>query len=132
MRILRILLPLFALLMWSATTYAQDDSGGQYTLTTRCIPAEGGRTSPESGTYSADASVSMNCYANTGFRFLQWEDEEGNVISTSTRFNYTMPAQDVTLIARLEYAPNLPTEPSVPSITKYAIVHIEASPAEAA
>ncbi|MDE7419444.1 MAG: chitobiase/beta-hexosaminidase C-terminal domain-containing protein, partial [Muribaculaceae bacterium] len=126
MRILRLLLPLLALFKWSATTFAQDE--GQYAFATRCIPAEGGRPSPESASYTAGTSVTVNCSLNSGFRFLQWEDEEGNVVSTSTRFRYTMPAQDVTLIARLEYDPTLPEEPSVPDIKTYATVHMDVSP----
>lgn len=53
----------------------------------------------------------------TWYSFLNWTDEEGNVISTSKDFYYTTPARDVTLTANFKYnfAPNNPSEPDQPA-----------------
>ena len=87
------MLPLLALLIGSATAQAQDEEGVKYTLTTRCIPADGPSTYPASSAYEEGASVNVYCYNGSGFNFLQWEDESGNVVSTSRDFYYTMPAR---------------------------------------
>ena len=99
-------MPLLVLLLGSTTAQAQDE--GVYTLTTRCIPADAASDFPSVSENAAESSVYLRAYARTGFRFLQWEDESGNVVSTSSNFYYTMPARDVTLIARFEYDPSSP------------------------
>ena len=124
------MLPLLALLIGSAAARAQSGEGGGYTLTTRCVPSDAASTYPASSVYEADASVNVYCYSNSGFRFLQWEDESGATVSTSSSFYYTMPAGDVTLIARFEYDPTSPAEPTVSEIKKYATVNMDVTPAD--
>lgn len=129
MRLLKIIMPLLVLLIGSTAAHAQDE-GVVYTLTKRCIPADAVSGYPSSDTYTAGTSVYLNAYAKTGFSFVRWEDEEGNEISTSNGFYYTMPSQDVILIARFEYNPDSPAEPTVPEIKKMANVFFEAYPAD--
>lgn len=124
------MLPLLAVLLGIATAQAQTEEGVVYTLTTRCIPADAATNSPASSTHQEGESVYVSQSSRSGFQFIQWEDEAGNVVSTSRSFYYTMPAHDVTLIARYEYNPNSPAEPSVPAVKKRATVHIEMMPAE--
>lgn len=116
MRLLKKILPLLVLLLWSAGAKAADGTsgaGGGYTLTTRCIPEDGG-SATSGGTYASGTTVNLYAYTNTGFRFVRWEDESGNELSTSTSLSYTMPTNDVTLIARFVYDPTNPAEPSTP------------------
>ncbi|MDE6561434.1 MAG: chitobiase/beta-hexosaminidase C-terminal domain-containing protein [Muribaculaceae bacterium] len=131
-KIFRIMLPLLALLIGSATARAQDEEGVKYTLTTRCIPEDASTNFPSVSEYSADASVSLRASGKTGFQFLQWEDEDGNIVSESSRFTYTMPAQDVTLIAHFEYNPDSPAEPTIPEIEikTYATIQVDWTPME--
>lgn len=131
MRILKIMLPLLVLLLWGATAHAQtEEEGVVYTLNTRCIPSDAGRHQPSSGKYEENTVVRLYGNPNTGFNFIQWEDEAGNVVSATESFDYTMPAHDVTLIARFEYNPSSPAEPTVPEIKNYTTINLTASPAD--
>lgn len=126
------------LIGWSATASAQYNPTNpaepgvpnpviRRTLTTRCVP-EGAGSITSSGDYVVGNTVSMSAYANSGFQFIQWEDEEGNVISTSSYFELTMPAHDETLIARFLYSPSSPSEPGVPDIRPTAKVFLQSVP----
>lgn len=57
-------------------------------------------------------TVSLSAYTQTGFKFLRWEDETGNVVSVESYFQYTMPGRDVTLYAVCEYNPENPGNPN--------------------
>ena len=72
----------------------------KYTVTVEASPAEGGSVSG-GGEAVAGAQVTVSATANTGYRFVNWtkgSDEE----STDASFSYTVPAEDVTLIANFE------------------------------
>lgn len=73
--------------------------------------------------------VQANAAAN--FTFVSWtEDDE--VVSTTARFEYTMPSRNVKLIAHYVYTPGSPTEPSqavIPEKPVYAPVFLTALPA---
>lgn len=123
-----------ALLLWSAPASAQynptdpPEPGFNYMLTTRCTPAGSASQLTSSGSHGVGSSVSMKTSAATGFHFVQWEDEEGNVVSTIANFTYTMPSHDVTLIARYYYDPSDPSEPGTPEITHYSKVFLSTYP----
>lgn len=135
-RFFQILLPLMALLSWGVTAVADYDPANPpepqvtYSLTAGCIPAGGGRDISGAGKYAAGTSVQMNVGVNTGFRFLHWEDEEGNIVSTATRFNFVIPQRDVNLTARFEYVPSNPSEPETPVIKQYSAIHLKSVPSE--
>jgi PKD repeat protein len=90
----------------------------QYTLSLLASP-NGAGSFYGAGKYAAGTNVWVYAYNNTGFRFQSWQ-EDGNVISTSSSFNYTMPAKNTTLIAVFEYDPNNPAEPN-PFPQKYTL-----------
>ena len=73
-------------------------------------PAEGGSPSGQ-GSYVAGTSVSLNAYPKTGFTFVNWTDEGGNVLSTNKSFQYTKQNGTETLIAHYVFNPNNPNEP---------------------
>lgn len=120
MRLLKTMLLLLAFLAGSAAAKADynptnpPEPGVYFTLTTRCIPQDGGYNLTSSGTHAFGSNVYLNVYPNTGYRFTGWKDEDGNVLSTSTSFNYTMPSKDVTVTATFVYDPSNPGEPSTP------------------
>lgn len=131
------MLPLFVLLLWGTAAKAQYDParppepGVNFTLTARCVPSDGGYNIRGGGTHAFGTNVDMRISTTTGYRFLGWEDEEGTVISTSADFTYLMPAKNVTLTARFEYAPAYPDEPSTPVFKKVSYIGIEMNPSDA-
>ena len=72
-----------------------------YTLSLEVNPAESGEVSG-GGQYEEGEIVNLTATANDGFLFLNWTDEEDQVISTEANFAFTMPASDVTLTANFE------------------------------
>ena len=137
MRILKILLPLLVLLLWSTTAKAQynptdpPEPGVNFTLTTRCIPAEAGYSISGGGSHAFGSNVRMSVRTTTGYRFICWEDEDGTEVSTTTDFTYVMPTKNVTLTARFEYDPTSPSEPSTPEFKDTSRINIEINPSEA-
>jgi len=137
MRLLKIMLPLLALLLWSAAVSADynpanpPEPGVNFTLTTRSIPERGASSMTGTAPHAFGSTVRMEASPSTGFSFVQWEDEEGNVVSTERNFNYIMPARDVTLIARFIYNPGSPGEPGTPVFKEYSKVNLEVFPSGA-
>lgn len=138
MRLLYKLLPLLALLLWSATAVADynpadpPEPGVNFTLTTRCEPAEAGTTNHSTTvTYPFGRQVNIYTTARTGFRFVRWRDGSGTTVSTSPQFTYTMPVADVVLTACYEYDPSSPAEPSTPEFKDAATVTYSIYPAGA-
>jgi hypothetical protein len=137
MRYIRFLLTLTALLLWGASTKAQynpadpPEPGVYFTLTTNCIPEDGGSLNVTSGTYAFGSSVWLQAYPSTGFRFAGWVNSEGNTISTENPFTYLMPVSDVHLTAKFIYDPDNPEEPPVLDPTVYSTVTILCNPEDA-
>ncbi len=52
--------------------------------------------------YPAGVEVPVFAIPNNGFAFLNWTDTQGNVVSEEPAFIYTMPNNDVILIANFE------------------------------
>lgn len=83
------------------------DSPGEpaamYRLRTVCSPAEAG-TVTGTGYYKVNTKVSLRATAaDTQWRFLRWEDENGTQLSTSTSYTYTTTNANATVTARFEY-----------------------------
>ena len=130
------MLPLLVLLIGSTAAKAQynpadpPEPGVNFTLTTRCVPSDAAALDG-AGTYAFGRSVNMGAYANTGYRFLYWSDQDGNSISSTSNFTYTMPAKNVILTAHFEYNPSSPSEPSTPEFKNTSYISFEMNPAEA-
>lgn len=56
------------------------------------------------------SSVTVNAYANTGWEFVNWTSESGEV-ATSSSYTFTKGATTETLTANFRYNPNGPSEP---------------------
>ena len=97
----------------SATVYAQVYSGGEwggidsttyqintptYTLTAQAAPAGEGTVSG-GGVYATGASVALTATAASGYKFANWTDASGAVVSTNASFDYPMPDKNATLTA---------------------------------
>ena len=73
----------------------------------------------ESGvSYKYAQTVSdLRATPNTGYTFLGWYDG-ATLMSDKLTFSFNMPDRDVTLVARFEYNPANPLEPSLPDGTE--------------
>ena len=82
-----------------------------YGLSTVVSPVGAGSTNFSGTTqYAEGKSVNVRAYSNTGYQFVHWALGD-SVVSTSASFNYTMPAQNVTLTAVFKYNPSSPADP---------------------
>jgi uncharacterized repeat protein (TIGR02543 family) len=52
--------------------------------------------------YSEGETVELGAGANFGYRFVNWTDEQGVVLSTESEYSFVMPAHDVVLNANFE------------------------------
>ncbi len=123
------------MLLWGITAYGQynpsnpAEPGVYYTLTLKCSPENAGSFNISTvTTQSQGAGVNLRANANTGFKFIGWE-EKGNQISRDASYNFTMRGYNTTLVAKFEYDPNSPSEPSQPNLPEYATINIGVSPA---
>ena len=104
------------------------EPGVYYTLTLEATPASGGSFNISTTTsYSEGTIINLRAYANSSFSFTAWE-QDGEVISTSSSFSYTMPGKNVKLIAHYKYNPNSPGEPTEPDLPVYSTLSLSASP----
>ena len=75
-----------------------------YTLILLAAPEAGGSVS-SSNEYEEGAEVPISATANDGYEFINWTNEDGGVLSDEAVFDYTMPAEDITLTANFEETP---------------------------
>lgn len=93
-------------------------------------PANSGAFNLSSGNrYEAGSSVSLEAYSYSNYKFLNWTDSDGNVVSTSQWFSYEIPSGNPTLTANFEYSPSSPGEPEVP-VQSYPL-YLTSNPPEA-
>ena len=81
------------------------EPGAYYTLALQATPSGSGSFNVSTTTNCSEGTnVSLRAYANSNFQFVAWE-KDGEVISTSSSFTYTMPAKNVKLIvAKTEHS----------------------------
>jgi len=76
----------------------------QYNLSLTANPPEAGSTSGE-GTYAMGEEVFIEAIPEPGWAFLNWTDQEGNLVSEEAAFDFSMPAEDVSLTANFSEIP---------------------------
>lgn len=107
------------------------EPGTYYTLTLQTTPSNGGSFNlSTTTTHTEGTKVSLRAYTNTNYQFVGWE-LDGEVVSTSSSFTYTMPARNVKLIAHYKYNPSSPAEPTEPDIPVYSKLYLSANPSGA-
>lgn len=52
-----------------------------------------------SGEYCEGDHITVEAHANSGYRFLEWQDESGNKVSQNSNYSFYMPAFDYTIIS---------------------------------
>lgn len=114
-----ISLSLLLMLLCGITARAQDDFNptnptepGPMTARLKLLvdPEEGGSASG-GGDIVPGENTTLNASPSSGFRFLNWTDAVGNVISTERVFQYTKQNSAETLIAHFSFNPGNPNEP---------------------
>ncbi len=90
---------------------AMPDTATYYSFTVSVSPDGAGTLNISNGKYAQGADVYVRTYANTGFQFVGWEDENGEILSTNTSYHYTMPGKDIHLTAVYNYDPTVPANP---------------------
>lgn len=79
------------------------EPGARYKLTLKAQPAEAATVSG-GGLYVVNANVSVKAVANSSnWRFINWTDAEGKVVSTSSSFTHRKLNSNETLTANYEY-----------------------------
>ncbi|MDE7420818.1 MAG: chitobiase/beta-hexosaminidase C-terminal domain-containing protein [Muribaculaceae bacterium] len=108
---------------------AMPDTTTYFSLTATPSPMEAAKLNLYEGKYPVGASINMRSNGRTGYVFDGWQNDRGETLSSSSSFNFNMPAQDTHLTAIYHYDP---TPPSNPEQTKnrYSLT-VEASPAGA-
>ena len=66
------------------------------------ITPEGAATITGDGSYNTGDEVTLIIEAAEGFTFINWTDQDDNVVSEVSTYTFTMPASDVALFANLE------------------------------
>lgn len=74
-------------------------------------PAAGGTVSG-AGWYDAGTQVTLRAYNKTDYVFTNWTNSQGEIVSTSSQFKYTMPSSNETLTAHFRFSPGSPAEPT--------------------
>ncbi|TVQ17704.1 MAG: T9SS C-terminal target domain-containing protein, partial [Bacteroidetes bacterium] len=69
-----------------------------YALTLTAEPSEGGQATG-AGDYAAGQEVTVTATPATGFAFHNWVDADGNEMSTSATYTFSMPGNDLSLTA---------------------------------
>lgn len=102
------------------------DPGVLYNLTVAAQPAMGGSVSPSGRSQRTPGeSVALSASPRSGFRFVRWS-RDGETVSTSARFSYTMPEGHARLTAEFVYDPSNPADPD--SVGLRHTLHVSASP----
>ncbi len=129
MKRIRYLTTLLVLLFTGSTgLWAQDDTFNPadppepeqpaMRLDLRVTPSEAGSASG-SGRYAPGKNVSLNAYANEGFRFLRWTNASGETVSTAQNFTYTKQEGHEQLTANFVFDPDAPADPAEPKTIMY-------------
>lgn len=73
-----------------------------YDVKLKSNPDKAGILSSAHTKYAPGVSVTVTEKPNTGYEFKNWTDENGNVLSTSSNYTFTMPEKAITLTANYE------------------------------
>lgn len=108
-KITTILLTWLCLLL---TLPALADEAKRYVLRVTAQPSRAGSFNTNQEHLADGETIHLFAYANSKFKFKEWKDETGKVISSAQDIIYTMPAKDKTLTAVYTFNPDNPSNPS--------------------
>ncbi len=73
----------------------------KYNVTVEANPEEGGIVSGD-GYYSFEDKVPLRAVANDGYTFINWTNEDNEVLSNSDSYDYEMPKNDVVITGNFQ------------------------------
>lgn len=85
------------------------------------LAAETGGSVSGGGRYLSGKYINISASVEEGFKFVNWTNSKGEIVSTSRSFSYKTTAENETLTAHFTYDPDNPVEPSDP-ILRHNIV----------
>ena len=99
----------------------------EYTLTLKASPTNGGSFNTTSTNIAGGKTYNMRAYPSTDFAFVAWLCN-GDTLSKSSSYTYTMPYHDVEIIGVFTYSPSSPSDPNVVA-QKYTLT-LKATPSD--
>ncbi len=99
----------------------------EYTLTLKASPTNGGSFNTTSTNIAGGKTYNMRAYPSTDFAFVAWLCN-GDTLSKSSSYTYTMPYHDVEIIGVFTYSPSNPSDPQEQA-QKYTLT-LKATPTE--
>ena len=99
----------------------------EYTLSLKATPSNGGSFNTTSTNLAGGKTYTLRAYPSTDFAFVAWLCN-GDTLSKSSSYTYTMPYHDVEIIGVFTYSPSNPSDPSVIA-QKYTLT-MKATPSE--
>lgn len=82
----------------------------EYTLTLKATPTNGGSFNTTSTNIAGGKTYNLRAYPSTDFAFVAWLCN-GDTLSKSSSYTYTMPYHDVEIIGVFTYSPSSPSDP---------------------
>lgn len=82
----------------------------KYTLALNATPFDGGSFNITSSKVSVGERYNLRAYPNTDFAFVAWLCE-GDTLSKSASYDYTMPSHNVDITGVFTYRPSSPSDP---------------------
>ena len=99
----------------------------EYTLTLKASPSNGGSFNTTSTNIAGGKTYNLRAYPNTDFAFVAWICN-GDTLSKSSSYTYTMPYHDVEITGAFIYSPSNPSDPQEQA-QKYTLT-LKATPTE--
>lgn len=86
----------------------------QYSQLTLVADPVGGGNPSTSGKFVVGSVINLSAQKSSGFRFINWTNADGDILSTSENFQITKAEADETITAHYVYEPSSPGEPLDP------------------
>lgn len=109
----------------SSATSRSDLRDKKTNLTLKVMPEDGGSVSG-GGLFAAGENIVLKATNKTGFVFVNWTDESGNVIAEQAQIWYVKKDKDEVLTANFVYRPEVPGEPDAPNVKPKHYLILEA------
>lgn len=110
-----------------AGSSAPDDPIQEYTLSLKATPTDGGSFNTTHVSMAGGKTYNLRAYPSTDFVFVAWLCN-GDTLSKSSSYTYTMPYQDVEITGVFAYNPSSPSDPDV-ATPKYTLT-LKATPSD--
>lgn len=99
----------------------------EYTLKLKATPTNGGSFNTTSTNIAGGKTYNLSAYPSSDFAFVAWLCN-GDTLSKSSSYTYTMPYHDVEIIGVFTYSPSNPSDPNVVA-QKYTLT-LKATPSD--